>query len=207
MAISTGSLVAGILIQDELQRQGEDTLRRKDLEHGQVNGRLKDDLEDQQRQTKRLAEEKVAAEKNNKKLQSQVADLDDDVDTLQEKLRAWIAHANGLQDKVNGYRQLMCESLRTIAEKNPDFKKTFDAQMVVLGDWIISQKSYKELAIQLGERLNIDSNTIIELGTNGKLEVLKNSHNSKHGTNASDSEVASRYQTELYVKIEAENKP
>lgn len=64
-----------------------------------------------------------------------------------------------------------------------------------LAKWMLSQKAFKELAIQLGEKQGISLEEIMEKTIELKLDVLENRNVQSHGTNAKDS---------IFLKYKAE---
>ena len=59
--------------------------------------------------------------------------------------------------------------------------------MELLAGWMVSQKAFKELAIQFGIEKGLTSDEVVEMGKNKKMDVLENKHEEQHNTNVSDS--------------------
>jgi hypothetical protein len=100
---------------------------------------------------------------------------------IQEQVRA-------LQSQVEFYKYLFAQPMHVIAANNKDFKKAYESQQELLADWMVSQKSFKELAIQLGSKMRIEKEDVIRLGLKGELDVLNSANNLAHNTNADNSE-------------------
>lgn len=202
MKIDTGSVVAGILIHDELQRQSEDKQRRKSLEESLAHASV---LAEQKKSAEKvLADQNILAEKKHKKLEGELSDAEDDFEDLRQRGVAWMNHANALQAEVENYRQLLRGSMREIASRNSDFKVTYDQQMELMADWIVSQKAFKELAIRYGALQGIGSEEVINIGMNLRTDVLGNKNVPTHRTNAEDSEVVRTRLEALVAKFAAQ---
>ena len=77
--------------------------------------------------------------------------------------------------------------MQVIAEHNGDFKKTYEEQQALLADWMVSQKAFKELAIQFGfDAHGHTPEQVIEMGLDKKIDVLEDKHDPSHNTNVGD---------------------
>ena len=56
----------------------------------------------------------------------------------------------------------------------------------LISNWIVSQKAFKELAIEFGFEDGLSVDEVIEMGREKMIGVLDNKHNPKHGSNISD---------------------
>ena len=56
----------------------------------------------------------------------------------------------------------------------------------LLADWMVSQKAFKELAIQFGIEKGLTPDEIRDMGIKKESDVLLNNHNPSHKTNSSD---------------------
>ena len=72
------------------------------------------------------------------------------------------------------YKTLLSKPLHKIAEMNNDFKKTYDVQRDLLASWMVSQKAFKELAKDLGEKLGMSEEALRESFREKKKLVLNN---------------------------------
>lgn len=79
-----------------------------------------------------------------------------------------------LQRKVSFYEDLLKHNVETIATYNNDFDKTLSRELDLMSKWMISQKGFKEVAVQFGLELGYTDEQIIELGTNKSVEVINN---------------------------------
>lgn len=163
------NLVAGILLHGENQRQAELAQAVKDIEHrnkvNNLNTKLNEAAE---------AIENLQAER----------DLEEDVSLT-------IAHHNRLlQQEVEYYKELLTKPMQVIAEHNGDFKKTYEEQQALLADWMVSQKAFKELAIQFGfDAHGHTPEQVIEMGLDKSVDVLEDKHDPSHRTNVGDSTI------------------
>jgi hypothetical protein len=87
------------------------------------------------------------------------------------------------------YKALLCKPLAEIAAQHSQFKEAYDAQQLIIADWMVSQKAYKELAIQFGAQLGKSKDEVFSEGLAKKIDVLKDRHNPDHFTNAKDKEL------------------
>ena len=71
-----------------------------------------------------------------------------------------------------------------IAAENRKFKETYEKQMELLADWMVSQKAFKELAIQFGIEKGLTADEVHQMGLNKKLDVLENKNDPSHKTNS-----------------------
>ena len=71
------------------------------------------------------------------------------------------------------YSKLLAKPMAEIAQANRSFKETYEAQMELLADWMVSQKAFKELAIQFGIERGLTPDEVIEMGLNKKLMFWK----------------------------------
>jgi hypothetical protein len=74
--------------------------------------------------------------------------------------------------------------MEEIAAANGDFKATFEKQQEIIADWIVSQKAFRELALDFGEQLGLSKDEIREKYTKAQADVLNNE--TKHGNNSSE---------------------
>ena len=85
------------------------------------------------------------------------------------------------------YSKLLAKPMAEIAQANRSFKETYEAQMDLLAEWMVSQKAFKELAIQFGIEKGLTSDEVIKMGLDKKIDVLENRHDVSHNTNVGDS--------------------
>ena len=109
-----------------------------------------------------------------------------DIDLLNEneELRE---HNAILQHDNEYYSRLLAKPMAEIAAENHKFKETYEKQMELLADWMVSQKAFKELAIQFGIEKGLTPDEVIEMGKNKEIDVLENKHDVSHNTNVGDS--------------------
>lgn len=159
------NLVAGILLHGENQRQAELAQAVKDIENRNKVNNLNDKLTEANDIIENLQAEKE----------------------MEEDVSLNIAHHNRiLKQEVEYYKQLLSRPMQVIAEHNGDFKKTYEEQQTLLADWMVSQKAFKELAIQFGAEKGLEPNEVIDLGKDKKIDVLEDKNNSLNKTNAND---------------------
>ena len=80
------------------------------------------------------------------------------------------------------YKGLLSLPMREIAEKNGDFKKTYEEEQLVLAKWILNSKAYAETTMQLGLNAGKTPEEIKKLHTENIAAVLTNT--TKHGNDA-----------------------
>ena len=95
-------------------------------------------------------------------------------------------HIFQLKNEVEYYKKLLAKPMAEIAEENHDFKNAYETQMELLADWMVSQKAFKELAIQFGIEKGLTPTEVHQMGLNKKLDVLENKNDPSHKTNSSD---------------------
>ena len=107
-----------------------------------------------------------------------------------------------LEEEVDEYRKLLCKPMLEIANQNRNFKATYEAQMQIMADWMVSQKAFKELAIQFGFDKGLSPEKVIEMGYDAEIDVLENKHDPSHNTNAgTDENIITRRKDELIKKF------
>ena len=163
----------------ESQRQRQDN-RQKQAEIDKLN----QSNAEKEAQAKRLAQEKEEAEARAKRIANS------------SNTAHAIAVQNGEIAKQNAdiaikyvkeaayYKQLLSKPMEEIAAQNGDFKATFEKQQEIIADWIVSQKAFRELAIDLGEEFGVSKETMREKYSEKIKAVLTDS--TKHGNDASE---------------------
>lgn len=84
------------------------------------------------------------------------------------------------------YEELLAQPMHVIAQQHENFKETYEEQQTILADWMVSQKAFKELAIQFGAEKGLPVQEVIEMGKDKKIDVLEDKNDPSHKTNASD---------------------
>ena len=80
-----------------------------------------------------------------------------------------------LESERQYFENLLSLPMREIAEKNNDFKKTYEEQQLLLAKWILSQKAYAETAIIIGMEAGKSKKEVEGLYTQSVAAVLTNS--------------------------------
>lgn len=106
----------------------------------------------------------------------------------------------------NYYKNLLSRPMHEIAAKNGNFKKTYEEQQRLMAEWMVSQKAFKELAIQFGQKLGKTPQEVIKEGLDKKIDVLENRHDKEHNSNADDG-FFDPYRESLKEKYYNERKP
>ena len=91
----------------------------------------------------------------------------------------------GLHAQIRNYKALLSKPMEEIAAANGDFKATFEKQQEIIADWIVSQKAFRELAYEFGEKLGLSQDEVRAQVKDKKKDVLNNT--TKYGNNASSS--------------------
>lgn len=92
-----------------------------------------------------------------------------------------------LTQEVEFYKNLLAKPMAEIASQNESFKETYRIERELLASWMVSQKAFKELAVDLGIQLGKSKEEIVKEGLENKFKVLNNQ--TKHGFNAEDSSI------------------
>ena len=123
-----------------------------------------------------------------------------DIDLLNEneELRE---HNAILQHDNEYYSRLLAKPMAEIAAENHKFKETYEKQMELLADWMVSQKAFKELAIQFGIEKGLTPNEVIQMGLNKNIDVLESNNETSHNTNANNSSIAKHHIDKLKNKL------
>jgi FtsZ-binding cell division protein ZapB len=111
-----------------------------------------------------------------------------------------------LKEENDFFRDLLCKPMSEIAQQNRNFNKTFEAQMELLADWMVSQKAFKELAIQFGIEKGLTVNEVVQIGLEIESNVLESKNNPGHNTNADNSAKIRPYIEKLKSKKIASDK-
>ena len=91
------------------------------------------------------------------------------------------------KEEAEYYKKLLAKPMAEIAQANRSFKETYEKQMELLADWMVSQKAFKELAIQFGIEKGLTPTEVMQMGLNKAIDVLENRHDINHNTNVGDS--------------------
>ena len=110
-------------------------------------------------------------------------ELDQAVEINKELFQAGMKY----KEEAEYYQKLLTKPMAEIAQANRSFKETYEAQMDLLAEWMVSQKAFKELAIQFGIEKGLTSDEVIKIGLDKKIDVLENRHDVSHNTNVGDS--------------------
>jgi hypothetical protein len=109
-----------------------------------------------------------------------------------------------LQGENQYYRQLLCKPMAEIAEKNNNFKETYEKQMEIMAEWMVSQKAFKELAIQFGFEKGQSAKETIQQGLDKEIDVLMDKHNPEHRTGSENSSIIRPRRQRLIDKFNSE---
>ena len=110
-------------------------------------------------------------------------ELDQAVEINKKLFQATIKY----KEEAEYYKKLLAKPMAEIAQANRSFKETYEAQMDLLAEWMVSQKAFKELAIQFGIEKGLTSDEVIKMGRDKEIDVLENRHDVSHNTNVGDS--------------------
>lgn len=81
------------------------------------------------------------------------------------------ANLAAMKYKVEFYENLLKQDFETIALNNPNFEKTLNAEYDLLAKWMVSQKGFKETAIQFGLKLGHTEADVNDIATNSSLKI------------------------------------
>jgi len=98
------------------------------------------------------------------------------------------------------YESLLSQPMHIIAQQNENFKETYEEQQTLLADWMVSQKAFKELAIQFGAEKGLDPNEVIDMGLDKKIDVLEDRNDPSHNTNVGDATLIGNRKESLIEK-------
>ena len=124
-------------------------------------------------------------------------ELDQAVEINKELFQAVMKY----KEEAEYYQKLLAKPMDEIAKANRSFKETYEAQMELFADWMVSQKAFKELAIQFGLEKGLSPDEVIQMGKDKKLDVLENKHDASHNTNVTDDQFIVNRKEVLMDKI------
>ena len=84
-------------------------------------------------------------------------ELDQAVEINKELFQAGMKY----KEEAEYYQKLLTKPMAEIAQANRSFKEAYEAQMELLADWMVSQKAFKELAIQFGIEKGLTPDEVI----------------------------------------------
>ena len=134
-------------------------------------------------------------------LQSKVSIAESELQAEKDRNKQLQAEIENLRRQVREYNLLLSKPMLEIAKKNGNFAATYNAQQEILADWMVSQKAFKELAIEFGGELGFSADQVIATGTTKKADVLDCKNNPDHNTNA-DHEFFKQHIPALKQKIQ-----
>ncbi|MDP1521665.1 MAG: hypothetical protein Q8M10_00775 [Methylotenera sp.] len=127
-----------------------------------------DNLQREKEKARREKEELAEQQQRDQARQSS------NVNYLQAKL-------SDAEKEIEYYKNLLTKPMLEIAKVNQDFEKTYQEQQIILGEWMVSQRAFKELAIKLGIEAGMTKDDVMKSHSENKEKVLNNQ--TEHGNN------------------------
>ncbi len=90
--------------------------------------------------------------------------------------------------------------LRIAQQQILTLQQKIEEQQMLLADWMVSQKAFKELAVQFGLEQGLTSNEVIEMGLDKKIDVLEDKNDPSHNTNVGDATLIGNRKEQLVEK-------
>lgn len=119
-------------------------------------------LSDKLRETRQQGQDSVNNARNNATLSA--------IDNINYKKKN-----KQLQEEVDFYKGLLTKPFKEIAAlTGGTFEEAYDEQQALLGNWIVSQRAFKEIAIKFGISNGKSKEEIIQEGIATKAKVLNN---------------------------------
>lgn len=102
------------------------------------------------------------------------------------------------------YKSKLSKPFLDYAERNHvDYKEAYEKQQEEIADWMVSQKAFKELAIEFGLEKGQSPEITIEQGLAKKIDVLEDKHNPEHNTIAGNASKILPHKEKLIKKIKS----
>ena len=111
-----------------------------------------------------------------------------------DALHAKSSYAAELQRQLTASKEQLAQASQELAaarnrqkkaeRAEAQYREAYRNQMETMAEWMLSQKAFKELAIQFGFQQGLSADQAIALGNQKKLDVLDNKHHPEHGSNA-----------------------
>lgn len=108
--------------------------------------------------------------------------------------------------EIEDYEYLLCKPMHEIAKINGNFREMYEEQQTIIADWMVSQKGFKELAIQFGFEKGLTTEETLKMGVEKEIDVLQDKHDPEHKTNAGNSIVIGQRKEKLIKKRLEKNK-
>lgn len=109
------------------------------------------------------------------------------------------AKLNDAEKEIEYYKSLLTKPMHEIATLNGDFKKTYQEQQTILAEWMVSQRAFKELVIQLGIEAGRTKEDIVEEAIATKTKVLN--CETQHGNDFNTDEWSKFYAPRIKEKM------
>lgn len=128
-----------------------------------------------------------------------------DYDQLQKDIENGLRHnatkekIKSLEAEVEYYKNLLSKPMREIAEVNQDFEATYDMQQAIIGEWMVSQRAFRELSIKLGLQQGMTIKDVIYEGISNESKVLNNL--TEYGNNFNTDEWELYYAPKIKAKM------
>jgi aminopeptidase N len=129
-------------------------------------------------------------------------ELDQAVEINKELFQAGMKY----KEEAEYYQKLLTKPMAEIAQANRSFKETYEKQMELLADWMVSQKAFKELAIQFGIEKGLTPDEVHKMGLDKELDVLENKNDPLHKTNSNTIKGIDNYVENLKNKFHSRRK-
>lgn len=148
----------------------------------------------------------IEAEKKAKAATDEVAQYENEVDYFVDlgekiliKLKATEEQLAKTQNELNFYKNLLSKPFAEIALHHEGFRSSYEAQRELIASWIVSQKAFKEVAIDLGKNFGKEAEEIIELAKEARINVLENK--TVHNNDAKDIDFLLPYIDSILDKV------
>ena len=135
-----------------------------------------------------------------------IAHLKNELDQAVEINKELFQAAMKYKEEAEYYQKLLTKPMAEIAQANRSFKETYEAQMDLLAEWMVSQKAFKELAIQFGIEKGLTPDEVHQMGLNKELDVLENKNDPSHKTNSNTIKGIEQHIDSLKMKFHTRRK-
>jgi len=88
----------------------------------------------------------------------------------------------------------------SLLKENRALKKAYNELSELMAEWIVSQKAFKELAIQFGYEKGLSKDEVFLMSLEKEIGVIEGKHNPEHNTNANKSNTVRPYIEKLKQK-------